>query len=243
MAIIVLGAVFAYVFYYQNNQISSQSNQISSQAGQISTLESEIASLSAGASTIQGQLSQLQGSQSTTNSEVSSIQGSLHSLQSQLSTIQGELQTEVNTNYQTLNSEIQNMNTTLQALATKLSTLFPQVPQSALTIVGSNYDNSSAVYTFTVHNSQAYSIYAQLSASFYGNPCNFYAGEGSYMSQVLSFGPNATLTIPVDFKGVAFSASSFCGKEPVAYFTMDFVASSTTLSQSYTFQVNPPYQF
>jgi len=246
IAIVLVGGIASYTYYDQYTRLDAQSDQISS-------LQNQVNSLQAGASTLQSQLAQLQQSESSSGSQITSLQGTVQTLQgtvqtlqNQLTTVQVELQSQVNlnnANYQTLTQQIQNISSTLRGLAAKLGTLFPQVPQSALTITGSNYDNTSAVYTFMVHNTQNYTIYAQLSASFYGPACNFYAGEGSYMSQVLAFGPGANLTVPIEFKGVAFTPSSFCGKEPISYFSLDFVASATVLSQSYSFQVNPPYSF
>ncbi len=243
-AILVVVVALGGLNYYTYSTLSTQlSDQKAEESIQVSSLQNQVNSLQTKASSLQNGLSQLQQSQAATASQVSSIQGSLQSIQTQLSSVQGELQSQINLNYQTLGQQIQNISVKLQTLSTKLSALFPQVPQTTLVVTSSSYNSSTATYTFGIHNTQNFVVYAQLGASFYGNPCSFYAGEGSSLSQVYAFGPNTTLSIVLNFKDQTFYSSSFCGKEPIAYFSASLVASTTVLSPTYTFYVNPPYQF
>ena len=249
LAIVLVLVFSAYSYYDQNTGLSAQSSQISTLQGEVASLQGQVTSLSSQASSLQSQLSQAQQSQESTSAQVTTLQGSLQTVQSQLTTINGELSAQGSTlsnqgsTLLTIEQQLTSVNATLQTLSSKLNSLFPQVPMSTLVVTGSSYTNSSATYTFQVENTQTFSVFAQLSVSFYGNACSFYAGEGSYLSQVTTFGPRSNTTFNLDFNSVTFYSSSFCGKEPIAYFSMDFVASSTQVSPSYTFYVVPGYQF
>ncbi len=232
----MLGGLNYYTYSTLNTQLSEQK---ATMAAQVSGLQSTI-------SILQDQLIHAQQAETNDASQISSLQSGLSSVSAQLSNVVNELSSTQSGDLAfqgRISAQLQNITSSVDVLSAKLSSLFPQAPQSTLTVTGSSYNNSTSTYSFSVRNGQAYTVYAQLSASFFGNPCNFYAGEGSYMSQVYAFAPNATLTIPLNLKGIAFIPSSFCGKEPIAYFQLDFVASATVVSPTYTFQVNPPYQF
>ena len=249
VAIVLVLAFSTYSYYDQSTKLSEQAIQISALQGEVNSLQSQDTSLSNQASSLQSQLTQAQQSQSTTSAQVATLQGSLQTVQSQLSTINGELSSQDSTisnqssSLLTIEQQLTSVNATLQSLSIKLSSLFPQVPMSTLVVTGSAYSNSSGVYTFEVENTQTFAVFAQLSVSFYGNACSFYAGEGNYLSQVTTFGPRSNTTFNLDLNSVTFYSSSFCGKEPIAYFSMDFQASSSQVSPSYTFYVVPGYQF
>lgn len=245
-----------YLYFQQASQVSTLQTKVSSDEGQISNLLSQVTTLQSQAATLQSQATSLQsqvtsqaaslqsltGTQQAQATSLNQVQGSLQSVQGQLSSITSELSTH-DTDLVTITQQLRNVSATVQALKVKLSSLTPQVPLSTLVVTGSSYSNVTSTYTFQVQNTQTFAVYAQLGASFYGNACQFYAGEGSYMSQVYAFAPNSHTTVSVNFKSVTFTSSSFCGKEPIAYFTMNFVASSVAVSPTYTLYVVPGYQF
>ena len=242
LAIVLVLVFSSYSYYDQTTKLAAQANQVSALQSEVGSLQIQATSLGNQAASLQNQLTQAQQSQASTGALVTSLQGSLQAVQSQLATINGELSSQ-GANLLTVEQQLKSVNATVQSLSTKLSSLFPQVPMSTLVVTGSSYSNASATYSFQVENTQTFTVFAQLSVSFYGNACSFYAGEGSYLSQVTTFGPRSNTTFNLDFKSVTFYPSSFCGKEPIAYFSMDFVASSNQVSPGYTFYVVPGYQF
>jgi hypothetical protein len=184
--------------------------------------------------------------QNTQSGQIASLQTTLQSVSSQLTSVSQELSAATTSDaaFQSqVSAQLQSINASLVALTTRVNALTPQVPLSTLVVTGSSYNNVTAVFSFHVQDTQTFTVYAQLSASFYGPTCEFYAGEGSYTSQVYAFSPGSTTTITLNLKGMTFSPSEFCGKEPIAYFSMSFAASSTTVSPTYQFDVLPNYQF
>ena len=229
-------------YYYSvgiNNQVQQDKTTITDLQDTVSALQTDVSSL-------QGQLSQTMQSQSTQSGQIATLQTTLQSVSSQLTSVNQELNTATaaDASFQSqVSAQLQSINASLAMLSTKVTALTPQVPLSTLVVTGSSYNNVTAVYTFQVQNTQTFTVYAQLGVSFYGPACEFYAGEGSYTSQVYSFSPGSNTTVTLNLKDMAFSPSEFCGKEPIAYFSMSFAASSTTVSPSYQFDVLPNYQF
>ena len=241
--IAAVGLVIGGLNYYYSAGIN---NQVRQDKATIAGLQGTVAALQTSVSSLQSQLSQTMQAQNTQSGQIVSLQTTLQSVSSQLTSVSQELSTATadNSAFQSqVSAQLESINASLATLSTKVTALTPQVPLSTLVVTGSSHNNVTAVYTFQVQNTQTFTVYAQLGVSFYGPTCEFYAGEGSYTSQVYSFDPGSTTTVTLNLKDMAFSPSEFCGKEPIAYFSMSFAASSTTVSPSYQFDVLPNHQF
>ena len=220
-AIIVAGLV-GYAFVSTSSNLASLSRQNTDLSQQVSNLNQQIGDQN-------GQLSSL-------NQQIGNQNQQIGSLDEQVSTLEQRTQTVI-----TVQDTIVTMQTTTLLLTTT-QTSIGEIPQSALVVTGSSYDNQSSTFTFLVQNTENYTVYAQLSASFYGAACNFYAGEGTYLSQVYTFAQTSSITITMDLKAANLYASQYCGQEPVISVSLNFEASSSVVSPTYQFQIVPGYQ-
>lgn len=242
LAIVIL--VFSTVEFYTYDSMSSQlSTSKSSLDSQISALKASMNSLSATVASLQNSAAQNQ--QSSTAQQVASMQSMLQTIQSKLASLSSSLNsTEASGSAfqaQTL-QQVQNLTASIQALSSKLTALTPQVPLSTLVIVGNSYDNASNTFEFIVHNTQTFTVYAQLSATLWGTNCLYYNSQGTYLSSVYTFGPLTNTTTTLNLSLAAYQSNQFCGHTPVVDLTMSYVAApSTAVSQTYTFDVTPYY--
>jgi len=133
--------------------------------------------------------------------------------------------------------------TTTTSLVTRTVTSITAVPQSSLIVTANSYDNASHTFTFQVQNSENYTIYAQLSASLWGQSsfgCNGQAG--TFVSQVYTFLPGAVVSTQLSL--TLGSYSGFCGGNPLSSIQMNFIIpQSTPVSPTYTFIIVPNYTF
>jgi hypothetical protein len=87
--------------------------------------------------------------------------------------------TSDSTSLQQVSAQLRGINSTVQTLSKELVALTPQVPLSTLVIVGNTYDNAFHTFQFTVHNTQGFIVYAQLSATLGGTSCLYNNGQVS----------------------------------------------------------------
>lgn len=116
----------------------------------------------------------------------------------------------------------------------------------ALVIVSDTYGNATKTFTFEVRNNQNFTLYAQLSASLWGQGSLYCSppGEpgqaGSYISQVYTFPPKITTTTTLDL--IYGNYVGFCGGNPVTSLQMSFfIPPSTAVSPTYSFDIVPGY--
>lgn len=242
--ILVFGAVEFYTYDSMSSQLNTSKSNLDSQ---ISTLQASIDSLTTTLDSLQNSVAQNQQTQSSTAQQVVSMQGTLQTLQSKLASLSSSLNsTEASGSAfqaQTL-QQVQNLTASIQALSGKLAALTPQVPLSTLVIVGNSYDNASNTFEFIVQNTQNFTVYAQLSATLWGTNCIYYNSQGTYLSPVYTFKPLANTTTTLNLALGAYQSNQFCGHTPVVDLTMSYVvAPSTAVSQTYTFNVIPNYNW
>ena len=123
-----------------------------------------------------------------------------------------------------------------------------QVPDSALVITNESYSNSTNTVSLSVQSTEDYTIYAQFSATMYGNPCcGFGDTAGSYTSSVLQFSP--LTTTDVSFNIVLANYYGDCisyVSSTQLYFGVTNGSNVLQVSGEYTFQISPafpnPYQ-
>lgn len=218
IATIVLGAVIigavAYGIYSTNSGLSALSEQNASLKGQIVGLGYQVSAVSGQESSLSQQLS---------------------SLRQQVSTLEQRTLTVVTVSNTVV--YVQTTSVTTTATVTSISA----VPQSTLVIVGDTYDNASKTFQFTVQNTQTFTVYAQLSATLSGTSCTYINNQGSYLSQVYTFEPLSNTVTSLDLNLGSYQ-SNWCGHTPIVFLTMSYVApTSTSVSQTYTFNIVPPY--
>jgi prefoldin subunit 5 len=265
-AIVIAFASLGYGWYANsttNSSLNSQSeglqSSIDSLQATISPLQNTIASLQGSITSLQGTVTNLQGeltqneqAESSSAQQISSIQSSITGLQDSLQVLQVKV-TSVSLNLnstqsadvvelQQISSELQGISATIQTLSAKVAALAPQVPLSTLVVVGDTYDNVSHTFQFTVQNTQNFTVYAQLSATFWGTGCEYYNNQGSYLSQIYTFRPLSDTVTSLSMNLGSYQGSGFCGTTPVVDLTMSYIAAtSTSVSQTYTFNVIPFY--
>jgi len=253
VAVLALGSLEYYTYETMNNQLSDTKADLNSQItelqGTITVLQSDFHSLQIKESSLSSELNSTQLSDSTfqqqTLAQLKNLSGATYFLSLELISLQNTVtqnqQTE-SASIQQIQSTLQGMNVTIHTLSTELAALTPQVPLSTLVIVGDTYDNASRTFQFTVQNTQTFTVYAQLSATFWGTSCSFYNSQGSYLSQVYTFKPVSNTVTTLNLNLGAYQSNQFCGHTPVVYLTMSYIAAaSTSVSQTYTFNVIPYY--
>ena len=259
VAIVIGLAALGYGWYANNatnSSLSSQSEELNSSIGglqaTIGSLQGTITSLQGTITNLQGEVTQDGQAESSSAQQISSIQGTIAGLQSSLQVLQGKV-TSIGSNLnstqsadaaelQQISVELQGISATIQTLSAKVAALTPQVPLSTLVIVGDTYNNASHTFQFTVHNTQSFIVYAQLSATLWGTSCQFYNSQGTYLSQVYTFNPLSNTTTTLNLTIGAYQSNQFCGHTPVVDLTMSYVAAaSTSVSDTYTFNVVPYY--
>jgi len=266
VAIVIGLAALGYGWYANsttNSNLSSQSEELSSSISSlqatvgslqstITSLQGSITSLQGTVTNLQGELTQNEQAESSSAQQISSIQSSIAGLQSSLQVLQGRV-TSVSSSLnstqsadaaelQQISSELQGISATIQALSAKVASLTPQVPLATLVVVGDTYDNASQTFQFTVQNTQNFTVYAQLSATLWGTSCTYYNGQGTYLSQVYTFSPLSNTVTTLNLNMGAYQSNQFCGHTPVVDLTMSYIAAtSTSVSQMYTFNVVPYY--
>jgi hypothetical protein len=127
--------------------------------------------------------------------------------------------------------------------STTTQTSISSVPQASLIVTSDSYTNATKTFTFQVQNTQNYTVYAQLSASLWGQTsyeCNGQAG--TFISQVYTFKPDSNTTTQLNL--TLGSYVGYCGGEPLSSIQMNFVIpQSTAVSPTYTFIVVPNYDY
>lgn len=132
---------------------------------------------------------------------------------------------------------------TTTSVTTSTVTSVTAVPEGTLVVVGDTYDNATHTFQFTVQNTQNLTVYAQLSATFWGTDCTYYNSQGSYLSQVYTFKPTSNTNTSLNLSLGSYQSNEFCGQTPVVYLTMSYVVTSMSVSQTYTFDVVPYYSW
>lgn len=222
VGIIIVAGLVGYTFYTNSSSLSSLSNQNVN-------LKQQLSGVSQQASTLGQQVSNLNQQESSLNQQISTLNQQVSILQQK--TIQ----------VVTIVDTVEIVETTTST-TTSTVTSVSAVPQSTLVIVGNTYDNASQTFQFTVQNTQNFTVYAQLSATFWGTSCSFYNSQGSYLSQVYTFKPLSKTVTTLNLNLGAYQSNQFCGHTPVVDLTMSYIAAtSTSVSQTYTFNVIPYY--
>jgi prefoldin subunit 5 len=252
LAIIIAVAAFGYGWYANNTTNARLSSQSAELGSSLNSLQTSVNSLQGTISSLQGSIAQSQQAQSASAQQITTMQGSLQSLQGSLQSLQGKLtslssdlnstKTSNSASLQQVSSQLSSINSTIQTLSKQLAGLTPQVPLSTLVIVGDTYNSATYTFQFTVHNTQTFIVYAQLSATLWGTSCTFNNNQGSYLSQVYTFNPLSNTVTTLNMTLAAYQGSEFCGHTQVVDLTMSYIAaSSTSVSQTYTFNVIPYY--
>jgi prefoldin subunit 5 len=212
---------------------------------QFSSLDSSVNSLQNSISSLQSLITQNQQAQGASAQQITTIQGTLQSLQNRLTSLSSDLNSTKasdSMSLQQVSTQLRGINSTVQALSKELAALTPQVPLSTLVIVGDTYNNASHTFQFTVHNTQSFIVYAQMSATLWGTSCQFYNSQGSYVSQVYTFNPLSDTVTTLNLTLGAYQNNQFCGHTQVVDLTMSYIAAaSTSVSQTYIFNVIPYY--
>ena len=242
VGLVIVGAV-AYGIYSTNSGLSALSEQNTSLKGQIASLNQQVSSVNQQVSTINEHESSLSEQNSNLASQIAGLNQQNVGLNQQLS----NLQQQVSTLEQRTLTVVTVSNTVVYVQTTSVTTTatvtsISAVPQSTLLIIGDTYDNTSQTFQFTVQNTQNFTVYAQLSATLWGTSCMYYNQQGSYLSQVYTFKPLSNTVTTLDLNLGSYQSNGLCGHTAIVYFTMSYVAAaSTQVSQTYTFNVVPPY--
>jgi hypothetical protein len=129
---------------------------------------------------------------------------------------------------------------------TTLTTTIETVPSTTLLVTSDSYSNATKTVSMTVENTENYTVYAQFSATMYGNPCcGFGNTAGSYSSSVIQFNPLSATNVPF-----VLTQGNYYG-DCVGYISSvqlsySISGQSSPVSGSYTFPISPafpsPYQ-
>jgi uncharacterized coiled-coil protein SlyX len=237
-AIVIMGLV-GYSYYTTSSSLSSLSEQNSDLNQQLLNLNQQV-------SNGNQQISGLNQQVSNGNQQVSSLSQQVSTLEQKTLTVVTQTNTVVNVETTTslvTTTQISLVTTTQTSLVTTTQTSISSVPQSSLIMTGDSYNNVTHTFTFQVQNTENYIIYAQLSASLWGQTnfgCNGQAG--TFISQVYTFNPGTVITTQLSL--ALGSYSGFCGGNPLSSIQANFVIpQSTAVSPTYTFIVVPNYTF
>ena len=243
IAAIAVGAVIVcavvYGIYSSDSSFSALSEQNTSLKGQIASLNQQISNVYQQESSLSEQNSNL-GSQITGLSQQNvGLNQQLSNLQQQVSTLEQRTLSVV-----TVSNTVVYVQTT-SVTTTSTVTSITAVPISALVIVADSYNSSTDTFTFQAHNNQNYTIYAQVSATLFGN---FVGGAcqstnvGSFISQVYTFNPRTTTQTTLNLALGSYTSCASSVANVVNSLTMSLVVPpSTSVSPTYNFNVVPSY--
>ena len=241
VAIIVVSG-FAFAYYDTSNEfnsLSSQNANLSQQAANLSqqnaNLNQQVAGLSQENTNLNQQLSSVSQQNSNLNQQVAGLNQQLNGLNQAVSTLEQRTLQVV-----TVTSAVVTVETTT-SISTTTQTSITQVPESTLVVLSSTYSNTTKTFTFQVQNTQNYTVYAQLSASLWGQTSFGCNGQiGSYISQVYTFVPSSTTKTVLNLTLGQYVG--FCGSNPVTSLQMNYVIpQSTAVSPTYSFNIVPGY--
>jgi hypothetical protein len=239
LGVLIVGLVLYSAYGIDVPGLSSLSTQNAALSGQVGNQDNQLLALDQQLSTQAQQLASLNGQISSLNQQVSTLEQKTLSVVTMTNTlITFETTTSLLTTTQT-----SLVTTTVTSLVTTTQTSISAVPQSTLIITGNSYNNVTHTFTFQVQNTQNYIVYAQLSASLWGQGNVFCNGQvGTFVSQVYTFNPGAVTT--AQFNLALGSYVGFCGGNPLSSIEANFVIAPTTVvSPTYTFTVVPNYTF
>lgn len=223
VVLVILAAISSYAFYSDKNDLTALSQQNSALSQQIAYQNQQVSNQNQ-------QISNL-------NQQVANGNQQISSLSQQVSILEQRTLTVV-----TMTNTVIYVETTT-SLITTTQTSISMVPQSTLVVISDSYVNATKTFTFQVQNTQSYTVYAQLTASLWGQTnlgCN--GQVGTFVSQVYTFAPGAVTTTQLSLP--LGSYSGFCGWQPLSSIQMNFVIpQSTPVSPTYTFIVVPNYTF
>ena len=211
-----------------------------SQGGQISALSRQNTSL-------EGSVKGLSGQLSSADQQVVSYSQQVVTL-GQLLTADGQalsnLQQQVSQLEQQTLSIVTETNTIVSVTtvtSTVTQTSISEVPESTLIVIQDSYSNASKTFTFEVQNTQNYTVYAQISASLWGQSGTFCNGQaGTYISQVYTFSPNSVTSTVLNLTLGQYVG--YCGGNPVTSLDMSYIIpQSSSVSPTYTFNIVPGY--
>ena len=241
VAIIVVSG-FAFAYYATSNEfntLSSQNANLSQQAANLSqqnaNLNQQVAGLSQENTNLNQELSGVSQQNSNLNQQVAGLNQQLNGLNQAVSTLEQRTLQVV-----TMTSVVVTVETTT-SISTTIETSISQVPESTLVVLSSTYSNATKTFTFKVQNTQNYTVYAQLSASLWGQGNDFCNGQaGSYISQIYTF--NADTVVSTALNLTLGQYVGFCGSNPVTSLQMNYVIpQSTAASPTYSFNIVPGY--
>jgi len=242
---VVVFLAIAVAFNDTNSSLSSLSSQNSGLNGQIVGLNQQLANDYRQLSSVNQQLSGL----STLSEQNANLGNQVGGLSEALSSANGQISTlnqEVSSLAQQTLTVVTVSNTIVYVQTTSVSvtstvTSISAVPQASLVIIANTYNSANKTFTFQVQNTEGFTIYAQESASIWGQSsfgCNGQAG--TFISQVYTFKPMVVTTVQLNL--ALGSYAGFCGGNPVTSIDLNLVIpQSTPVSPTYTFIVVPNF--
>jgi archaellum component FlaC len=239
VGLLVIGSVYYFVSQssaQESSQISALSQQNANLNGQVANLGQQLGnSNNQQIASLNQQITNLDGQIGSLNQQVGAGNQRISSLQQQVSTLEQNTATVI-----TVSNTVETVVTTTSVTTTTVTSV-TQVPQSTLVVVQDSYSNTTKTFTFQVQNTQSYTVYAQLSASLWGQSSFGCNGQiGTFISQVYAFNPGTVTSTTLDLHLGQYVG--FCGGNPVTSLQMNFVIpQSTAVSPTYSFNIVPGY--
>lgn len=145
----------------------------------------------------------------------------------------------------TTTTSVQNITRTTLETVTSVTTYtyrINQVPSSALVVSSESYSNATKSVTMSVLNTENYTIYAQVSATMFGNPCCGYGNTaGTVTSSVFQFNPFSSTSVSFDIADGSYNGFCIGYISSVQLFFTTATQPSSQASGTYTFQISPQF--
>ena len=172
------------------------------------------------------------------DTQISALQGQISTIQTQLASAEQQESADSNA--------ISSLQSSVTSIQTQLPTI-SRVPQATLVITNDVYNSGNTTFTFTVKNTQNYTVYAQLSATVEGDTGSCPSFDVYiYASQIYNFTPRETISVPLNLalssQSVAAGSYSNPACSSVNEAIVQFILpQSTAISSTYDFTVSPNY--
>jgi hypothetical protein len=172
------------------------------------------------------------------DTQISALQGQISTIQTQLASAEQQESAD--------SSAISSLQSSVTSIQTQLPTI-SRVPQATLVITNDVYNSENATFTFTVKNTQNYTVYAQLSATVEDDSTRCPSFDVYiYTSQIYNFTPRETISVPLNLtlssESVAAGSYSNPACSSVNEAIVQFILpQSTAISPTYDFTVFPTY--
>jgi hypothetical protein len=172
------------------------------------------------------------------DTQISALQGQISTIQTQVASAEQQESAD--------SSAISSLQSSVTSILTQLPTI-SRVPQATLVITNDVYNSGNTTFTFTVKNTQNYTVYAQLSATVEGDTGSCPSFDVYiYASQIYNFTPRETISVPLNLalssQSVAAGSYSNPACSSVNEAIVQFILPpSTAVSSTYDFTVSPNY--